>query len=367
VEALADIADLILNATDTRVAEAFDWLLIDDNPWKLRTLLRIATETELEQNDRLTLLVANDFGYWALITQDAEIPLQDSLHMVEQGRQASDLQRSLGWEYDLRLLDNCSLAVWAWTGNYSASGGRVFPLRNYPSLPVDGYLWNTVDAQKTLPEMRQVALDQGWVQGGPAETIAAIEYYFYFDRGPQGGNSSHWEYASDANGHELISVEDMQVANHDLNNADFIWHHYVDTGRGIGECGDNTILVDAIAKSLGIPVTAVIRQATDSSQVLDSHMFPLFRGSNRWTAYRQELNVPASPSLSYTVYVARPPINRFGYLSYWLEEPYRVRWFGSMYYIPPDRLGIEEIRSTFGEGVPVETMHQWLCQDQIEH
>jgi len=367
VEAVTDIVDLALNATVPEVAEAFEWILADGNLWKLRVLYQMALTSEFEHNDRLALMVANEFGYWALITtENPEIPLQDAVMMLEQGRQASQLQESLGWTYNLSSLDNCSLAVWAWTGNYSASGGRVYPLRWYPRLPVEGYLWNTVDVERTLPEMRQMALEQGWVGANPTETIGRIEYYFYFDRGPQGGNSSHWQYASDANGHRLIDVEGREVANHDLNNVDFIWDHYVRTGKGIGECGDNTILIEAIAKSLGIPVTEVIRQATDSQRVLDSHMFPLFRGLDGWTAYDKELNIGSGSSFNYTVYIGRPPINHLGYLNYWLEEPHRVRWFGNMYYVLKDQLTIADIRETFGNGVLPDTMQGWLCTDQLE-
>ena len=366
VEALADIVNLALNATDSRVRTAFDWMLADGNPWKLHALYRLARVDEFEPNDRLALMVANEFGYWALLTsEDPDVPLQDAPKMLSQGRQASDLQESLGWSYTLRDLDNCSLAVWAWTGNYSASGGRVFPLRHNPQLSVKAYAWNSIDVEETLSEMRQVALKRGWVGSSPTETIGRIEYYFYFDRGPQGGNSSHWQYASDANGHQLIEVDGMQVANHDLNNVDFVWNHYMRTGKGIGECGDNTILVDAIAKSLGIPVTQVIRQATDSERVLDSHMFPLYRAANTWTAYDKELDIGSGSQLQYTVYVGRPPMNQNGYLDYWLEEPHRVRWFGNMYFTLEGQLNTRQIKKIFGEGVPSGEVESWLCGRQL--
>ena len=362
VEALADITALAVNATDTEVREAYDLMvrggrgsdLVSYGPWwntQLQVLYQLAQQNEFRDNDTLAQAIAMSNGLWlAMGNDEVDQAVREDVNAF------LDFQRQYNPQVEDYPLE--ALAALAWMGNYSASGGRVFPLRNYSGqlIPLEAYRWNTVDID-TLRNMREVANNNGWVGADSGETIGNIEHYFYFDRGPQGGNSSHWEYASDANGHAIIDVDGRRVANHDLNNVGFIWKYYSETNKGIGECGDNSILVEAIGKSLGIPGTEVIRQATDTQRVLDSHMFPLyFSEDGSWKAYDKELDVGRGMTHDYTLYVARPPINHNGYLDYWFPDQYCVKWLGGMYYVPDRTFKINEIKNMFLEGIPIGTI-----------
>lgn len=366
IEPLADIAALALTATDPEVREAYDLMIHGGmgnslvsygSNWntQLQVLFWLAENGEFRINDNLAQAIAISNGLWVAMGDDAvdKAVRRDVARFL-------DFQR----KYNPRVEDYPfgALTILSWMGNYSPSGGRVFPLRKYTDQPInlEIYDWNTVSIE-TLLSMREKAKDLGWATGNNGTSVEKIEYYFYFDRGPQGGNSSHWVYASDVNGHANIQVDGRSVANHDLNNPDFIWRHYLETGKGLGECGDNAVLVEAIGKSLGIPVTFVIRQATDQEKVVDSHMFPIyFDGTGSWKAYHKELDVGKGQTFNYTLYISIPPVKHDGYLDYWLEEPYRVRWFGNMYHIPRKTFALPEIRNMFLSGVSEKDMRNWI-------
>lgn len=365
-EALEDIATLALTATDPEVREAFD-LMVDGGigrdlvvygpSWntQLQVLFWLAEQNELRPNDKLAQAIAMVNALWTTMG-DSEVDqavFSDVNTLLEFQRAHNPYVE----QYSLEALVTLS-----WMGNYSVSGGRVFPLRNFKDQPISLqiYAWNTVDVN-TLLQMRGEAVRKGWIGRDSGETIRNIEDYFYFD-----GRSEHWEYASDSINHQIIEVDGIMVANHDLNNVDFIWRHYLKTGKGIGECGDNTILTEAIAKSLGIPVTAVIRQATDTEKVVDSHMFPLYRSAfGSWTAYDKELNIGQGLPHRYTLYIARPPVEHMGYLNYWCEPPYYIRWFGNMYFIPDRIFRMDEIKTLISNGIPPQEMKEWLINSQF--
>jgi len=365
-EALEDIATLALTATDPEVREALGLmvnggigsdLVVYGPSWntQLQALFWLAQQNEFRPNDNLAQAIAMVNGLWVAMG-DNEVDQA----VFSEVNTFLEFQRTYNPHVEQYPLE--ALVTLSWMGNYSVSGGRVFPLRNYKDQPISlqVYEWNTVEVD-TLLQMRGRAVGRGWIGENSGETIGNIENYFYFD-----GHSEHWEYASDSVNHQIIEVDGIMVANHDLNNVHFIWGHYLETDKGIGECGDNAILTEAIAKSLGIPVTEVIRQATDTEKVVDSHMFPLYRGDDgSWTAYDKELDIGQGLPYDYTLYVARPPINHADCLNYWREEPYYIRWFGNMYYIPDRTFRIDEIRTLISNGITSQEMKEWLIDSQF--
>ena len=362
IEPLDDIVTLALTATNPEVREAFD-LMIEGGRrgWgsfntELQILFWLAEQDEFKIDDTLAQAIAMVNGLWVTMGtgEVREAVRKDMSELLSFLREAGEWQKE-NFDYDLEEYPLEALVCLAWTGNYSSSGGRVYPLRSLRTLDLEAYNWNTVSLE-TLGKMRGLMIEN-WLNWRIDRTVRDIEDYFYL--GP--GASKHWRYVSEASGHAVIIVDGKKVGNHDLNNADYLFKEYLEKGIVTGECGDEAILIEAFLKSAGIPATFVIRQAASEKKILDSHMYLLYyEPSNKvWKANEKQLNISIDLPHQYNLYIARPPTIQRGYLRYWLESKHKVVWYGNMYYII-EKLGISEIRNMFLEGVRTKEMKKWL-------
>ena len=283
--ALAKITYLALNATNPEVKEAFQLMLQGGTPdprdfqypvpqynTELQVLYWLALQNEFKKDDTLALAIAMVNGLWVTMGDDqvSQAVRNDTTQLLRYFRETNELQQQKGY-YRLEDYPLEAKLMMAWTANYSPSGGRPYPLRFYEEkrLPLAAYEWNQVSLT-TLRKMRDLMNLNAWVTADVGQTIGSLEYYFYFDLGPGGGNSRHWRYSSSEN--TYIDADGQKVLNHDMNNVDFEFDYYLQHGYGIGDCGDESGLVDAFAKSWGIATTFVLRQATNETQVVYSHM-----------------------------------------------------------------------------------------------
>lgn len=373
--AIAQITYLALNATNPEVKEAFELMLKGGTPdprdfqypvpnynTELQVLYWLAVQNEFKKDDTLALAIAMVNGLWITIGDDQvrEAVHNDTTQLLRYFRETNELQRRVG-RYQLEEYSLEAKLILGWTANYSPSGGRPYPLRFYVNkkLPLTGYEWNTVSVD-TLRKMRDLMDQNGWVTTDVGKTIGNVEYYFYFDLGPGGGNSRHWRYSSSEN--TYIEIDGQKVLNHDMNNVGFEFNYFLQNGFGIGDCGDESGLVDAFAKSWGVATTFVLRQASNATQVIYSHMSVTYYEpkSKLWQMYEQQANVGIEQPYQFTLYILRPPVNQVGYLDYWTDPVNRVRWFGNMYYIPKETFKISEIKSLFLSGISDGQMKQWL-------
>jgi len=353
--AVAQITFLALNATNPEVKEAFELMMKGGTPdprdfaysvpsynTELRVLYWLACQNEFKQDDTLALAIAMVNGLWITIGDDqvARAVYNDTTQLLRFLRETNQLQEQKGY-HQLEDYPLEAKLILAWQANYSPSGGRPYPLRFYVEkrLPLAGYEWNSVSLA-TLRMMRDLMVQNGWVTNDVSETIANVEDYFYFDLGPGGGNSRHWRYSSSES--TYIDVGGQKVLNHDMNNVDFEFDYYLQHGYGIGDCGDESGLIDAFAKSWGIATTFVLRQATNETQVVYSHMSVSYYEPNLklWKMYVQQANVGIEQPYQFTLYIFRPPVKQVGYLAYWTDSIHRARWFGNMYYIPKETFRI---------------------------
>lgn len=373
--AVAKITYLALKATNPEVKEAFELMMKGGTPdlrdfsypvpsynTELQVLYWLACQNEFKKDDTLAIAMAIVNGLWITIGDDqvSQAVYNDTTQLLRYYRETNELQQQRGY-HQLEDYPLEAKLMLAWTANYSPSGGRPYPLRFYLErrLPLAAYEWNVVSLT-TLRKMRVLMDQRGWVTSDVGNTIGNVEYYFYFDLGPGGGNSRHWSYSSSES--VYIDVDGRKVLNHDMNNADFEFDSYLQHGYGIGDCGDESGLIDAFAKSWGIGTTFVLRQATNESEVVYSHMSVAYYEpkSKLWQMYEQQANVGIEQSYQFTLYVLRPPVNQVGYLKYWTDPVHNVRWFGNMYYIPKETFKISEIRSMFLNGISNAQIRQWL-------
>ena len=210
----------------------------------------------------------------------------------------------------------------------------------------------------TLRRMREIAEANRWWTGNVNTSVANIEEFFLI-----GGRL--WKFATipelilDANGLDASTDVDWQ------------FKRYLDGSTPMGDCGTQTTLVDAWAKSMGIATVLHwmyrLGQAADSPS-WRSHHYTIYYDSARqvWTAYRMQIVTlgptgTASESWVIRYFVFRPPVDQKGYVRY------RIDWSNNVpdFYYAKLAFYFKEI--AFGQtvkmlvqGIPAPQMKQWL-------
>jgi len=366
--AVAKITYLALNATNPEVKEAFELMIKGGTPdgrdftyavpnynTELQVLYWLALENEFKKDDTLVLAIAMVNGLWGTIgdNQVREVVKKDTNNLIAFFRETDKLQSLKGFQRLERLPLEAKICL-AWTGGYSTSGGRPYPLRLYKDrkLPLKGYLWDTVSLQ-TLRSMRDLMDTKGWIPGDVANTIGSVERYLYF--------SSHWNYTGNTET-EYIDVDGERVLVHDMNNVDFGFQYFLKNGIGFGDCGDESGLVDAFAKSWGIATTFVMHQSYDNemTKTVWSHMKISYYEpvSRTWKISEEQLNVGINETYRFTLYVYRPPVILPHCLNYYRNLPFRL--YGNMCYVFERQLSAGEIKGMFLTGVESTKMKLWM-------
>jgi len=243
----------------------------------------------------------------------------------------------------------------AWTGGYSASGGRPYPLDLYKDkkLPLRGYLWDTVSVE-TLERMRDLMETKGWIVASVDTTIASVERYLYF--------STHWNYTGNTET-DYIEVDGERVLIHDMNNVDFTFDYFLENDKAFGDCGDESGLVDGFSKSWGIATAYVLHQSYDNkmTKIVWSHMKISYYEpvSNTWKICEEQLSVGVNEPYSFTLYVYRPPVSLPDYLNYHASPSFRFRAYGNMCFVFERQLSAGEIKTMFLTGIASVEMKQW--------
>jgi len=369
--AVAKITWLALNATNPEVKEAFQLMIrggtpapsdfkytVPEHNTELQILYWLACRNELRWDDTLALALAVANGIWITVGEDgvAEAVRKDASDVLMYLREVNELQREKKHQRLEDLPLEAKICI-SWTGGYSTSGGRPYALRRHTTrkLPLKGYFWNTVSLE-TLRKMRQLAEKNEWISSNVDHTVALIERYFYF------GKDRRWIYTG--NEENTIEVEGQTVVNHDMNNVDFTFRYYLENGKGIGDCGDESNIVDAFCKSWGIATTFVLHQSYDSemTRIVWSHMKISYYdpSSKTWKICNDQLNVGINEPGSFTLYIYKPPVIQPDYLNFRAEPPFRFRQYGNMCYVFERRLSPLEIKSMFSIGIEASKMKRWL-------
>jgi hypothetical protein len=378
--AVGMITYLSLNATNPEVKEAFQLMMKGGTPspsdfqysvpsynTELQVLYWLACQNEFKRDDTLALAIAMVNGLWVTMgnEQVRQAVYNDTTQLLRFFRETNDLQESRGY---FRLEDyplEAKVAL-AWTGGLSMQwqgplGQPKIPLRleYYQSLriPIVVYEKDTVSIN-TLRHMREIAETNGWWSKDANNDIANMEEYL-LPGGP------HWVFATFP---ELILDDSGLDASMDAN---WQFNRYLDGLWPKGDCGTQTVLVNAWSKSIGIATLPHwmyrLGQSADSSS-WRSHSYTIYFDPTRllWTAYSQQIITlgpigTANETWLIRYFIFRPPVDQRGYLQY------EINWSGNV----PDEyyanLAFRLKAIPFGQsvsmmkkGINAAQMKQWL-------
>jgi hypothetical protein len=368
--AVAKITYLALNATNPEVKEAFELMMKGGTPdlldytytvprynTEVQVLYWLACLNEFKADDTLALAIAMVHGLWVTMgdEQVREAVKKDTSDLLTFFRETNELQRQRGY-YQLEDYPLEAKVTLAWTGNLTPIDGPVQLTRYREKKPGLGiYQW-MMPRSRTLIKMREIVVSVGWDKD-VRRTIANLEYYFYFDRGLT--QSSHWEYTT---GDKEILVDGQQVSNGYIHDMNWMLEHYLETGRGIGQCSVETSWINTLAKSVGISSDHFMNQFRSGDGTFYGHSHVVFFDplTKSWIAYERQLEADVFtfrevPGSAVNMYVLRPPVRQQGYLKQWDQG--RL-WNGNSVHLQV--VDVNDIVTEFTKGVPTSQMKQWL-------
>jgi len=378
--AVAQIADLALNATNPEVKEAFELMIKGGTPassdfkytvpnynTELQVLYWLAMQNEFKKDDTLALAIAMVNGLWVTMgdEQVKEAVKKDTRSLLTFFRETNEMQKARGYpqleDYPLE-----AKIFLAWTGNLNMKwvglGSQPkTPMRlvYYTSryMPLNVYQKDTVSVV-SLRQMRSITLDKGWWFQDATASVVSVESYFYSGT-PWTRSTQTWDFASYP---DLILDENGLDAWLDI---DWQFGRYL---RGLpprGDCGTEAAWTDAWAKSMGIPTALHWMYKIDepvSSSSWYSHSYAIYFDprTRQWTAWKRQIVdfVPLDTSIEVRYFVYRPPVQQRGYLHYKLQlDPTFALFEQSAFAI---HISLRDTQSMLLEGIPTSQMKQWL-------
>jgi hypothetical protein len=376
---------LALNATNPEVKEAFELLIRGGTPdranfgypipkynTELEVLYRLALRNEFRQDDTLALAIAMSNGLWVTIGTDdvKKAVFEDCDKLLDFLRETDEMQSELGL-FQLEGYPLEAKVALAWTGGMNMhwqglSTQPKIPMRvvyyQDKNAPLVVYEKSTVSVD-TLRSMREIAQKKGWWRQDVDRSVANVEEFFYFS-----GYKRNWDFAISP---EPILDEGGLDAWLDV---DWQFRRYQDGLKPRGDCGTETVFLDAWAKAMGISTVQHWFYKLGEpfeSQSWWSHSYCIHYNPVKkvWLPYKKQITEMVPRSSDYKSYpiryfIFRPPVNQIDYLEY------RISWNSTItdYHYSRLAYSIEEI--PFGQtqemmlrGIPEYQMKEWLLYD----
>jgi len=372
LDATEDWVNLVLNSDNSEVLKAEKLKLSGGTPdsrdfhyvvpdWNTAQQVQywLGKQNEFKKNDTLTQSIAAVNGLWVTVgdNQVRNSVSKDTNDLLNFLRETSEMQKAKGY-YMLENYPWISLTDLAWTGGIGQVHSPYRLIDNIKArVTLPAYQWNTVSVT-TLKKMRELIFNNGWFNKDVGATIGSLENYYYFTNAKQNGSSEHWDYAdpSISGTSQNVVIDGITTLNNHINNVDFEFSRILGQGKGIGNCGDETGVIDAFAKSVGIATRPI--QKWRISPVQEAHMHCLFFDPNQktYSAYSMQLNSVGlrqgqAPKFS----IWSPPIKQAGYLaSYKLEDNFV--WINSNFQIPANMTPTQLYNQLMSSGVPTTSL-----------
>lgn len=379
VEALEDIVILAAQSTNPEVKEAFDLMLKGGTPkqrdfrysvpsynTELEVLFWLAEQNEFKENDTLAQAIAMVHGLWVTMGDDEvrKAVYEDANDLLNFFRETSKIQEATGYH----LLENYPLEAkvyLCWRGNDLGRGGHVhYRLMSggrvrrkavnihilYENrrkrVTLSDYKWNNVGID-TLRKMREYVNTSRWSNRNIDRFVKNLEDYFYFSR--------NWIFTQPDDA--WLTYKGEKTVNHNMNNANLEFDHFLKTGKGIGVCDDEMTIVDAFLKSVGIPSGAMVRTYGTKDGSNHTHVFYYEPSSKTWKSYGKQLSIGLSPN--WNVYLFKVPVIQHNYYKYHRDNQQRYMKMLDLYHKILRSPGYE-IKEMFLVGVPTSQMKEWL-------
>lgn len=375
--AVAKIAYLALNATNPEVKEAFELMIKGGTPdprdyryavpnynTELQVLYWLACQDALKKDDTLALAIAMVNGLWVTMgdNQVMEAVRKDTSDILAFFRETDDLQRMRGY-YPLEDYPLEAKIILVWTGNqapiYVFLGSRYGykPVLLATKLDVRLYENNTVSV-RTLAQMRRIAGERGWINHDVNVFENTVESYFYFAGGVC-RTSRNW----------VCPAPDDRY----IGNVDLMFDFFLATGKGIGECYEETQSVDAWGKSWGIPVASGYRSYPTTIQPLPDgaiieHTYPVYFDpeNNSWKSMKRQLEPfyadKGEETLPMSFFIFRPPVDQEGYFreARTYEKCFNFALRRNAYVPVWENTVLRTVRDKLLQGIPTSEMKEWL-------
>lgn len=388
--AVAKIAYLVLNATNPEVKEAFELMIRGGTPGprdftysvpryntELQVLDWLASENEFKKDDTLALAIAMVNGFW-VTTGDEQVDkavANDTSDLLQFFRETNELQRLRGYSELEKYPLEAKLCL-AWTGGDPARGGRAhYQLMNgswtggdiagglaektlnvhhlityeHRQMDLHGYRWNTVSVS-TLRRMQAKMIEMHWIAQSATITVRNIEEYFFFS-----GGADHWMFTQPND--SMIEFDGEQTINHNMNNPNLVFEHYLTTGKALGVCGDEASVIESLSKSWGISTIRLTRTYGTKGGSNHDHIVYYDPATRTWKCYEKQLDIGRSGT--WNVYLFTPPVLQHNYFVYRSDSQQTWERMANVYYTMQGLAG-ESTADLFLKGVPTAEVKQWL-------
>jgi hypothetical protein len=379
--AVAKITYLALNATNPEVKEAFELMIKGGTPdlrnfsyavpeynTELQVLYWLACQNEFKTDDTLALAIAMVNGIWITIGDDQvrDAVKTNATDLLAFFRETDELQGGVKAPQLSRYpLEAMMSLVWTAGQNLNNGPHSLFSsnpwFRDRPQTRIDikDYEWNTLSVQG-LRKARQIVQNKSWNRNDYASIFLTIEGYFASPSEEGGPNwVGGWPGYKTK---ETTNVHGEKVPINNINNPDFEIEYLIKTGKGIGTCDDQAIMMEALCKSWGIATTTIYRMWGGPGDVGHTHAICFDPKRRIWFGSSGQLGVNkdrTDRSNQVTMYLARPPWNQHHVLE-WTPDPFVPSYHMSKLCYVTFRMTAQQVYDSFSTGVSVSAMKQWL-------
>ena len=380
--AAAKITYLALNATNPEVKEAFELIIKGGTPdqgdfpyavpkynTELQILYWLACGSAFKRDDTLALAVAMVNGFWVTIGDDQvdRAVMNDTGQLLGFFRETAELQKQRGY-FDLEEYPLEAKLSLSWTGGDPARGGRAWyqllsggatyerTLNTHHFLEyatrivrLEDYRWNTVWIS-TLRQMQRTMTESGWIVSSVDKTVENIEEYFYFS-----GFRQHWIFTQPND--TIIAFNGERTIDHNMNNPNWVFDYYLRTGEGLGVCGDEASLIEALCKSWGVATIRLTRTYGTKGGNNHDHVVYYEPTNGTWKCYVRQLNIGRSGT--WNVYLFQPPVILHDYFVCHRDSQQTWMKMYDVYYVV-NNVPAEQTAASFLKGIPTTEFKQWL-------
>jgi hypothetical protein len=380
LDATEDWVYLVLNSDNPEVKEAEELKLKGGTPdskdfrytvpnYNTEQLVQywLGKQNEFKGNDTLAQAIAMVNGLWVTMgdEQVRKAVYKDTNDLLNFFRETNEIQKARGY-YCLEEYPLEAKVCLAWTGGDPNRGGHIHFVSSkghqssWPPLNIHSFVefewrpvtladyeWNTTSI-KMLRKARELIDVKGWVNKNVNHTVSNLENYFYF-------YPRQWEFTYPD---DVIEVYGEKTLNRNMNNADFVFEYFLEHGKGIGVCGDETTFMEALCKSFGISTLRLTRTWDESNH---EHIIYYEPVSKVWKAYPKQITIGEGTQ---NVYIFKPPIIFHNFFRYEMDnkkggEGLRML---NLYHKMLEMSENQVIKMFATEGVQTSTIKTWIVE-----
>ncbi len=327
VEALEDIVDLTLTATNPEVKEAFDLMLKGGTPrqrdfrykvpsynTELEVLFWLAEQNEFKKDDTLAQALAMVNGLWVSMGTDEvrEAVYKDTNDLLNYFRETNETQKARGY-YCLEDYPLEAKVALAWTGGQSVNVAKHYTPSLYlkKKYLLEAYEW-CVTSVETLQAMREIMNDRKILSQDVNRTVDNLINYFWY-------NGPHWVYTLHGGPEGEVTVDGVRMSNFEYGSTNYIfWEQYMKEGTVFGVSFDFLPFIDSWLKSVGIASNDIWMVVAERPRYHHFNDFNIYYNplKDTWTANERQISVWSFGNSPAEFILFRPPVHQPSYLSH---------------------------------------------------